>query len=84
MGLGDGDAALLGLIGAFVGWQGLLPVVILSAAGGIIAGAPALLLLRKPLDTPLPFAPFLCGGGLTVYLLQAGGFHWSLLSPWAG
>ncbi len=84
VGLGDGDAALLGLIGAFVGWQGLLPVVILSAAGGIIAGAPALLLLRKPLDTPLPFAPFLCGGGLIVYLLQAGGFHWRLLSPWLG
>ena len=84
VGLGDGDAALLGLIGAFVGWQGLLPVVILSAAGGIIAGGPALLLLRKPLDTPLPFAPFLCGGGLTVYLLQAAGFQLSLPLPWTG
>lgn len=75
-GLGEGDPALLGLIGAFVGWHGLLPVVLLGTAAALLAGAPALLLLRRPLNTPLPFAPFLCVGGLLVYLLQVQG--WSL------
>jgi leader peptidase (prepilin peptidase)/N-methyltransferase len=75
-GLGEGDAAVLGLIGAFVGWRGLLPVVLLATASGLVAGVPALLLLRKPLHTPLPFAPFLCAGGFLVYLVQLHG--WSL------
>jgi prepilin signal peptidase PulO-like enzyme (type II secretory pathway) len=75
-GLGEGDAALLGLIGAFVGWRGLLPVVLLGTATGLLVGVPVLLALRRPLNTPLPFAPFLCVGGLAVYLLQAQG--WSL------
>jgi prepilin signal peptidase PulO-like enzyme (type II secretory pathway) len=75
-GLGEGDAAVLGLIGAFVGWRGILPVVLLATATGLILGVPALLALRRPLHTPLPFAPFLCAGGLAVYLAQVLG--WSL------
>ena len=75
-GLGEGDAAVLGLIGAFVGWQGILPVVLLATVSGVLAGVPALLLLRRPLNTPLPFAPFLCLGGLAVFLAQAQG--WAL------
>lgn len=74
-GLGEGDPIVLGLVGAFVGWQGLLPVVLLATAGGLLAGAPMLLLLRKPLHTPLPFAPFLCAAGLVVYLAQAHGWR---------
>ncbi|HEX9841943.1 MAG TPA: A24 family peptidase, partial [bacterium] len=73
-GLGEGDPAVLGLVGAFVGWQGLLPVVLLATAAGLVGGVAALLLLRKPLDTPLPFGPYLCAGGLAVYLAQAQGW----------
>lgn len=83
-GLGEGDPALLGLIGAFVGWGGLLPVVLLSTATALLAGAPALLLLRRPLNTPLPFAPFLCVGGLVVYLLQVQGWNLFGLLPALG
>ncbi|HKI99876.1 MAG TPA: A24 family peptidase [bacterium] len=75
-GLGEGDPAVLGLIGAFVGWSGLLPVVLLGTATGLLAGVPLLLLTRRPLNTPLPFAPSLCVGGFVVFLLQAQG--WSL------
>jgi prepilin signal peptidase PulO-like enzyme (type II secretory pathway) len=73
-GLGEGDAAVLGLIGAFVGWHGLLPVVLLATGAGLLAGVPTLLVLRKPLHTPLPFAPFLCAAGLAVFLAQAHGW----------
>lgn len=72
-GLGSGDPAVMALIGAFVGWQGLPAVLLLSTAAGLLAGFPALLLARRPLSDPLPFVPFLCLGGLAVYLLHGAG-----------
>ena len=48
----------------------------IHVANGMRVHVPLLLALRRPLNTPLPFAPFLCVGGLAVYLLQAQG--WSL------
>ena len=84
-GLGEGDAAVMALIGAFVGWQGLLPVVLLASVTGLLVGFPTLLALRKPLHTPLPFAPFLCVAGLAIHLLQAGGWRvFGLLPALAG
>jgi prepilin signal peptidase PulO-like enzyme (type II secretory pathway) len=83
-GLGEGDAAVMALVGAFVGWQGLLPVVLLASVAGLLVGFPALLALRKPLHTPLPFAPFLCLAGLTIHLLLAGGWRVFGLLPALG
>jgi prepilin signal peptidase PulO-like enzyme (type II secretory pathway) len=80
-GLGEGDAAVLGLIGLWVGWQGLGTVLLIAALSGIIIGGISLLRQRKVnqnipdlLQTQIPFAPFLCLGGLIVYLLQETGF----------
>ena len=80
-GLGEGDAAVLGLIGLWVGWQGLGAVLLIAALSGIIIGGISLLRQRKVnqnipdlLQTQIPFAPFLCLGGLIVYFLQETGF----------
>ena len=80
-GLGEGDAAVLGLIGLWVGWQGLGAVLLIAALNGIISGGISLLTQRKTnqnfsdlLQTQIPFAPFLCLGGLIVYFLQETGF----------
>ena len=73
-GLGEGDAAVLGLIGCFVGWQGLVPALLGAALAGLIGGGGTLILLRKPLDTPLPFAPFLSAGGWVVFGAQRAGW----------
>ncbi|MCZ6626937.1 MAG: A24 family peptidase [SAR324 cluster bacterium] len=70
-GLGEGDAAVMGLIGAFVGWQGILPVAALAALGGLAVGLPLLLAARRPLTTAIPFVPFLAAAGLIVYLGQS-------------
>lgn len=72
-GLGAGDPGVMALIGGFVGWQGLPGVIVLGAASALLIGFPALLILRKPLNTPLPFVPFLCAGGCAVYLLRLHG-----------
>lgn len=73
-GLGEADAAVMGLIGLFVGWQGILPVILLSTVAGLLIGFPLLLARRKPLHTPLPFGPYLCAAGLLVYLARLEGW----------
>ena len=79
-GLGEGDAAVLGLIGMWVGWQGLGAVLLIAAVTGIIIGGISLLKNREKnqeffalLQTQIPFAPYLCLAGLTVFLLQETG-----------
>ena len=79
-GLGEGDPALLGLIGMWVGWQGLGAVLLIAALSGILIGGVSLFRQRKAnqnipdlLQTQIPFAPYLCLGGLIVYLLQETG-----------
>ena len=80
-GLGEGDAAVAGLLGAFIGWQGLLPMVGLAALTGLLAALPWLWAARRPAMTPIPFVPFLCGAGLAVYLGQLHGWPgaWPIL-----
>lgn len=73
-GLGAGDPAVMALIGAFVGWQGLVPVMAGAAGLGLLAGVPWLLLQRRALNTALPFGPFLCAAGLAVFCLQIAGW----------
>ena len=80
-GLGEGDPALLGLIGMWVGWQGLGTVILIAALSGILIGGSSLLIkkqsnqnITKLLQTQIPFAPFLCIGGLIVYFIQETGF----------
>ena len=83
-GLGEGDAAVLGLIGAFVGWEGIFAVVFLASATGILIGGGWLLFSRRPANTPLPLVPFLALGGMGVYLAQGHGWGAAhLLSLWS-
>jgi len=81
-GLGEGDAAVLGLIGMWVGWQGLGAVLLIAAVTGIIIGGLTLLKNREKnqelttlLQTQIPFAPYLCLAGITVYLIQETGYR---------
>ena len=81
-GLGEGDAAVLGLIGMWVGWQGLGAVLLIAAVTGIIIGGISLLKNREKnqefttlLQTQIPFAPYLCLAGIIVYLIQETGYR---------
>ena len=81
-GLGEGDAAVLGLIGMWVGWQGLGAVLLIAAVTGIIIGGISLLKNREKnqefttlLQTQIPFAPYLCLAGITVYLIKETGYR---------
>ena len=59
-GLGQGDAKLLAVAGAWLGWEALPQVVLLAALAGLaLAGATALRRGGLDLAAPLPFGPCL-------------------------
>jgi leader peptidase (prepilin peptidase) / N-methyltransferase len=67
-GMGHGDFKLLAAIGAWLGWQLLLPVVLVAAAVGAVSGAIMLAVKGKGRGTPIPFGPFLAAAGWLMML----------------
>ncbi len=58
-GMGGGDIKLLAMIGAWLGWQSLPFVILVSSATGSIAGLIAMRSQKKGGQTRIPFGPFL-------------------------
>jgi leader peptidase (prepilin peptidase)/N-methyltransferase len=75
-GMGMGDVKLLAMIGAFLGWQAVLPVVFIGSVVGSVVGIPIMLLTGKDSKLAIPFGPFLSLGAV-IYL-----FWWSNLFNW--
>jgi leader peptidase (prepilin peptidase)/N-methyltransferase len=67
-GMGYGDFKLLAALGAWLGWQLLLPVVLLSAGVGAIVGIALIALRRQQRGHPIPFGPFLAAAGWVAML----------------
>lgn len=67
-GLGYGDFKLLAALGAWLGWQALPLIVLLSAASGAIVGIAGVVLLGRSRHVPIPFGPFLAVAGLVTLL----------------
>jgi leader peptidase (prepilin peptidase) / N-methyltransferase len=63
-GMGGGDIKLLAMIGAFLGWTGVLLTVILAAVIGSLLGVALILFWKKGRTHALPFGPFLSLGAL--------------------
>ena len=63
-GMGYGDFKLLAAIGAWLGWQVLPIVILLSSVVGAVVGIVLILLARLGRNIPLPFGPYLAMAGL--------------------
>jgi leader peptidase (prepilin peptidase)/N-methyltransferase len=63
-GMGYGDFKLLAAIGAWVGWQMLPLVIMLSSAVGTVVGITLIIAARLGRNVPIPFGPYLAGGGV--------------------
>ena len=63
-GMGYGDFKLLAAIGAWLGWQMLPLVILLSSAAGAVVGITLMIFGGRHRDTPLPFGPYLATGGV--------------------
>ena len=63
-GMGYGDFKLLAAIGAWLGWQMLPLVIMLSSLVGAVVGITLIVATRHGRNVPIPFGPYLAGGGL--------------------
>ena len=66
--MGFGDVKLLGVIGAFLGADACMFVLMLAAAVGSLVGAVVILCGRRGRHALLPFGPFLALGALAWML----------------
>jgi leader peptidase (prepilin peptidase)/N-methyltransferase len=63
-GMGYGDFKLLAALGAWLGWQLLPLMIILSSMVGAVVGITLIIAVKRGRDIPIPFGPYLAGGGL--------------------
>lgn len=65
-GMGYGDFKLLAALGAWLGWQ-MLPLIILSSSlVGAVVGITLIVAAKHGRSVPIPFGPYLAGGGLVA------------------
>jgi leader peptidase (prepilin peptidase)/N-methyltransferase len=63
-GMGYGDFKLLAALGAWMGWQMLPLIILLSSLVGAVVGITLIVAFRHGRHIPIPFGPYLAGGGL--------------------
>lgn len=63
-GMGYGDFKLLAAIGAWLGWQLLPQVILLSSLVGAVVGITLIVVARHGRNVPIPFGPYLAAAGL--------------------
>nr|MBP6583987.1 prepilin peptidase [Chromatiaceae bacterium] len=81
-GMGYGDFKLFALFGAWLGWQALPMILILSSVVGAIIGLALLARRGQDRHTPLPFGPYLAAAGW-IALLWGEGINGAYLQ-WSG
>lgn len=64
VGMGHGDFKLYAAFGACFGWTQLPIILLVSSMTGAIGGIIYLKITQQSKNTPIPFGPFLCVGGL--------------------
>ena len=62
-GMGYGDFKLLAALGAWMGWQMLPLIILLSALTGAVIGVALIVLRGRERGRPMPFGPFLAMAG---------------------
>ncbi len=62
-GMGYGDFKLLAMLGAWLGWQVLPVIILLSSVVGALTGIALIVAGRRQRSQPLPFGPFLAAAG---------------------
>lgn len=80
-GMGGGDIKLLAMLGAFLGWQSLPFIILVSSFTGTIGGLATMIKQRKGGQTRIPFGPFLAGAALCyLFFMNEVGrlYYWYL------
>lgn len=77
-GMGYGDFKLLAALGAWVGWQLLPLVIVLSAAVGSVVGIALIVTGQRSRQAEIPFGPYLAGAGWLALLYGSDIMDWYL------
>lgn len=67
-GMGYGDFKLFAALGAWFGWEGLVPIILMSSVIGAIVGIGMKVFSSLREGGYVPFGPFLVGAGLTAMI----------------
>ncbi len=81
-GMGYGDFKLLAMLGAWLGWQYLPQIIMLSALVGAIVGLSLILIRGRDKNIPIPFGPYLATAGW-ISLLWGDAINHAYLT-WSG
>ncbi|MDH3374991.1 MAG: A24 family peptidase [Gammaproteobacteria bacterium] len=67
-GMGHGDFKLLAALGAWLGWQALPTIILMSAVVGAIIGISMIVFRGRDRQLPIPFGPYLAAAGWITML----------------
>ena len=67
-GMGYGDFKLFAALGAWFGWQALVPIILMSSVIGAIVGIALKISSSLREGGYVPFGPFLVGAGFTAMI----------------
>ena len=67
-GMGHGDFKLLAALGAWMGWQFLPMIILLSAVVGALVGIAGILIMGRDKQIPIAFGPYLAAAGWIALL----------------
>jgi leader peptidase (prepilin peptidase)/N-methyltransferase len=67
-GMGYGDFKLLAALGAWLGWQQLPLIILMSAAVGAVVGIALMVFRKHERSVPIPFGPYLAAAGWITML----------------
>lgn len=83
-GMGFGDFKLLAALGAWLGWEFLPVIILLSSLVGAVVGISLILLRQHHRNQPIPFGPYLATAGWLALIwgdvINSGYLRWSGLS----
>ena len=82
-GMGYGDFKLLAALGAWLGWQVLPLIILLSSLVGAVLGIFIMLLEKRGKDIPIPFGPYLAIAGwiALIWGSELMAWYWTTMTP---
>ncbi len=77
-GMGGGDIKMMGMVGAFLGWKGVLLTTFVGSLTGALVGLSLMALSKAGRKTKIPFGPYLALGSLISLFFGAPILRWYL------
>ena len=81
-GMGGGDMKMLAMIGAFLGWKGVIITIFSGSFIGAVLGTVLMLAKGKDSKYAIPFGPFLALGAIISLFFGEAIIKWYIMDIW--